>query len=46
LGISSEFRPKFVKRYVNLREVMGQAVKEFISEVKEGRFPEEIHSFK
>lgn len=46
LGISAEFRPKFVKKYVNLREIICQAVTEFLSEVKENKFPEEKHSFK
>lgn len=46
LGISAEFRPKFIKRYVNLQDIIGKAVKDFISEVKEGKFPEEKHSFK
>ena len=45
LGIISGFRPKFVKKYTNLQEIIAQAVKEFISEVSEEKFPEEKHSF-
>lgn len=45
LGIVSGFRPKFVKRYANLKEIISQAVKEFITEVREGKFPDENHSF-
>lgn len=45
LGLSGDFRPKFVKRYLNLREDIGKAVKEYIKEVKEGSFPSDTHSF-
>lgn len=45
LGLSGEFRPKFVKKYVNLEEVISKAVKEYISEVKSGAFPNDEHSF-
>ncbi|MEW6615377.1 MAG: 3-methyl-2-oxobutanoate hydroxymethyltransferase [Thermodesulfobacteriota bacterium] len=46
LGLSGEFRPKFVKKYVNLEEVISKAVKEYISEVKNKAFPNDEHSFK
>lgn len=45
LGLSGEFRPKFVKKYVNLEEVISKAVKEYISEVKSKAFPSDEHSF-
>lgn len=45
LGLSGEFRPKFVKKYVNLEEVISKAVKEYISEVKSEAFPNDEHSF-
>jgi len=36
--------PKFVKKYANLREVMGNAVKEFAEDVVGGAFPSEENS--
>ncbi len=45
LGLSGEFRPKFVKRYVDLKEGISMGIKEFIDDVKNKRFPSEEHSF-
>ena len=45
LGLSGEFRPKFVKKYLNLEELISRAVKEYIAEVKDSKFPTEEHSF-
>lgn len=46
LGMFSDFTPKFVKKYANVGEVMTQAFKEYIDEVKSGAFPKEEHSYK
>jgi 3-methyl-2-oxobutanoate hydroxymethyltransferase len=46
LGLFDDFRPKFVKRYAELKNVMSGAVKTFINEVREKKFPGEEHSFK
>lgn len=46
LGLLGDFRPKFVKRYVDLRSIISNAVKEFIEDVKTGKFPSEEHVFK
>ncbi|NDF06679.1 MAG: 3-methyl-2-oxobutanoate hydroxymethyltransferase [Betaproteobacteria bacterium] len=40
LGVFSDFKPKFTKRYANLTEVAVKGIKEYISEVKSGSFPE------
>ena len=39
LGINRGFSPRFLRRYANLAEVMTGAVKEYISDVKSGDFP-------
>jgi 3-methyl-2-oxobutanoate hydroxymethyltransferase len=46
LGLFDDFRPKFVKRYAELKGVMTDAVKTFIAEVREQKFPAKEHSFK
>ena len=46
LGIYDEIKLKFVKRYANLHKIMADAFRSYISEVREGVFPDEEHSFK
>ena len=46
LGLFDDFTPKFVKQYADLKTAMSGAVKAFIGEVKERKFPAEEHSFK
>jgi 3-methyl-2-oxobutanoate hydroxymethyltransferase len=46
LGLFDDFTPKFVKRYANLKEITTDAVKSFINEVREGKFPADEHAFK
>lgn len=46
LGLFSKYNPKFVKQYVNLSPLIVQAVQQYVKEVKEGKFPDEEHSFK
>ncbi|MEO2065479.1 MAG: 3-methyl-2-oxobutanoate hydroxymethyltransferase [Desulfurobacteriaceae bacterium] len=45
VGLFKEFKPKFVKRYAELGEEAERAVKEFIEEVKSGKFPGPEHSY-
>jgi 3-methyl-2-oxobutanoate hydroxymethyltransferase len=45
LGLFDRFAPKFTKRYVNLKEIVAGAVRQYVAEVKEGEFPTEAHSF-
>ena len=45
LGLYTEFRPKFVKRYANLAEDIKKAVNDFSKEIKESKFPTDEHSF-
>lgn len=45
LGFFDEFKPKFVKRYLNGGELVRSAVKEYSREVKENLFPQEEHIY-
>ena len=45
LGVFTDFKPKFTKRYSNLTEVAVSGLKEFIKEVKNKKFPDEDHSY-
>lgn len=46
LGMSAEFKPRFLKRYVEFSELIPQAVKTYVEEVKSQKFPAEEHSFR
>ncbi len=46
IGLFDDFTPKFVNRNAELKEVMAGAVKAFITEVRERKFPGPEHSFK
>jgi 3-methyl-2-oxobutanoate hydroxymethyltransferase len=45
LGLLGQFRPKFVKSYVNIRAEAEKGIKQYIEEVKSGAFPDDTHSF-
>ncbi len=45
VGLSDGHLPKFVKKYVDLHQIISGAVREYISDVREGRFPDEGHSY-
>ncbi|AZR74655.1 3-methyl-2-oxobutanoate hydroxymethyltransferase [Anoxybacter fermentans] len=45
LGMDANFKPRFVRRYVNLHQIITQAVKEYITDVKMQNFPDEKESF-
>lgn len=45
VGISNGYLPKFVKRYSDLYEIIGQAVKSYLDDVKSGDFPDDSHSY-
>jgi len=45
LGQFQAFTPKFVKKYANIAEIIINAFKEYIDDVKNERFPEDKHVY-
>lgn len=45
LGVFTDFKPKFTKRYANLTEVAVNGITAYVKEVKEGVFPDDDHSY-
>ena len=45
LGVFTDFKPKFTKRYANLTEVAVAGLKQYVAEVKGGTFPDDDHSY-
>jgi len=45
LGVFTDFKPKFTKRYANLTEVAVQGLQAYVNEVKSGAFPDDDHSY-
>lgn len=45
LGVFTDFKPKFTKRYANLTEVAVTGLKRYVEEVKTGVFPDDDHSY-
>jgi 3-methyl-2-oxobutanoate hydroxymethyltransferase len=45
LGLFEDFKPKFVKKYANVRELIINAVTEYMKEVRDGKVPNDDYSF-
>jgi 3-methyl-2-oxobutanoate hydroxymethyltransferase len=45
LGLNDRFTPKFLKRYASLADEVRGAVGRFRDDVREGRYPDDDHSF-
>jgi 3-methyl-2-oxobutanoate hydroxymethyltransferase len=45
LGLNNDFHPRFVRKYLNMEELMGNAVKSYIEDVKLAHFPNENESY-
>jgi len=45
LGVFTDFKPKFTKRYANLTEVALKGIDAYIKDVKAGTFPDDDHSY-
>ncbi len=46
LGMNPDFKPRFLKRYADLSDLVPQAVSAYVHEVKSGLYPDEEHSFR
>jgi len=45
LGLSGDFKPKFVKQYVQLEDIILKAAESFVKEVEESKYPDESTSY-
>ena len=45
LGVFTDFKPKFTKRYANLTEVAVDGLSRYVADVKGGTFPDDDHSY-
>ena len=45
LGVTPEPLPRFVKQYANLGAAALAALRAYVSDVREGRFPEPRHTY-
>jgi 3-methyl-2-oxobutanoate hydroxymethyltransferase len=45
LGLNENFKPKYVKTYMNLNQATKVAVTQFIREVSAGEYPDEEHTY-
>jgi len=45
LGVFTDFKPKFTKRYANLTEVAVKGIAAYVQDVKAGTFPDDDHSY-
>lgn len=45
LGINNDFAPRFLRKYANLGDQMSQAIRHYVSDVKEGDFPNKTEQY-
>ena len=45
LGLTTEFKPRFLRQYLNINELATGAVKQFIEDIKTGGFPTDEESY-
>lgn len=45
VGLFDKFKPKFVKQYVKLDDLIVKGLEQYVDEVKQSKFPDEEHSF-
>ena len=45
LGINTEFKPRFLRQYLNLSEQIQKAVQQYIADIKSSDFPNEKEQY-
>ena len=45
LGLTTDFNPRFVRRYADLADTMGEAVQRYVEDVRQRMFPDEEESY-
>ncbi len=45
LGMNKEFSPKFLRRYLELNDLIKNAIGNYVNDVKQGNFPDESESY-
>ncbi|HEY8931533.1 MAG TPA: 3-methyl-2-oxobutanoate hydroxymethyltransferase [Mucilaginibacter sp.] len=45
LGINKEFKPRFLRQYANLHDVMNNAIQNYVSDIKSKSFPNEKEEY-
>ncbi len=45
LGINNEFKPRFLRQYLNLSELIDKAIKQYVTDIKSGDFPNEKEQY-
>ena len=45
LGINTEFKPRFLRQYLNLQELATKAVQQYVDDVRKNSFPAESESY-
>ncbi|MEK9752625.1 MAG: 3-methyl-2-oxobutanoate hydroxymethyltransferase [Rhodospirillaceae bacterium] len=45
LGVFTDFKPKFTKRFAKLTEVAVGGIRQYVDEVKIGKFPDDDHTY-
>jgi len=45
LGINTEFKPRFLRQYANLNQIISEAVSNYINDIKNKSFPDISESY-
>ena len=45
VGLNNEFSPRFLRKYANVQEVMNNAIKNYVTDVKSGDFPNDKEQY-